>query len=809
MSANNQELDAKALSLFEKSLNIDRSLRVNWIIEQAGSEQALRNKTLQILASDESEFDILQTGSAVADSHLDIAPPERVGAYKITERIGQGGMGAVYRAQRDIGDFEHAVAIKLIRPGIISDNLKDRFAHEQQVMAGFSHANIAHLHDGGTTDVGMPYIIMELIDGISITDWVKQNKVSQAKCLELFKTVCEAVSYAHQNLIVHRDLTPSNVLVTSDGIVKLIDFGISKPFDETSAVQDVTGSLASLSFTPGFAAPERSQGAAANTLSDIYSLGKLMEAILVGSIIQTGDQAGIQTGMSKDLLAIFSNAIALNPDDRYASVNRLIDDLNNYQAGYPVNARQGRTGYKIGKFIRRNRVTTALSSVVVIALVGGLILTTYLYQRAETARIEADSRFADVRDIANFMLFDLYDELEKIPGTTIPLSSIANKSRRYLNELNMDKRADIGLKLEAAVGYKRLSDVLGNPKNANLGNREESKVLLDNAYQQLKILSLENPENKEISRAFAKTAHSYSVLKYISEDDTIATRLYAGEAIVQLQKIINSGDFEVTDMVQIFAAAQQSASTYIWDGEGSTGIVEYQKIVNEIKIYLLKNPDNRLVLNQFASVQAELGETMSWHYDEVGGDQNEPLKYLNNAIKIYLDLLLNEPKQSKVRHSLALSYYRHAQILMGLENFEEVLMDLETAQSIMNVFSKLDKSDQRALRLQVSINTQMVQILGELKRFEEAIELGKRGHKRLLAAYEQDSEDQGRFREVTTSLFSQAKIFLLAGEKQMACKYFQSAADNFVSIDKRGNLSELDRKNLYRETLEHLSSCKQ
>ena len=200
------------------------------------------------------------TGGAFHETLDDTAVPEQIGAYKITGLIGRGGMGAVYRGERVSGDFDHDVAIKVVRPGAMSDKLIARFEAERQTLASLSHPNIARLFDGGTLESGAPYIVMEYIDGLPITDFADKNNAAKAERLALFKAVCSAVSHAHQNLIIHRDITPSNVLVDKGGQVKLIDFGIAKPFDEDAAVLDMEHSLASLSFTPGFAAPERSQG---------------------------------------------------------------------------------------------------------------------------------------------------------------------------------------------------------------------------------------------------------------------------------------------------------------------------------------------------------------------------------------------------------------------------------------------------------------------------------------------------------------------------------------------------------------------
>ena len=256
-----RDLDKRVVELFTEALDQPSATRRDWIVLQAGDNHVLRDRVLEMLVADSSANMSLKTGGASADA-AQPPTPDRIGAYRITGLIGQGGMGAVFEGERDSGDFTHKVAIKVIRPGVLSDALIARFRRERQILADLGHAHIARLLDGGELDDGSPYIIMEYIDGEPITAWADQQGLGLDDRLWLFADACSAVRHAHQNLIVHRDITPSNVLVTQAGQVKLIDFGIAKPNDiDAIPTQANSNSLVSLSFTPGFAAPERAQGA--------------------------------------------------------------------------------------------------------------------------------------------------------------------------------------------------------------------------------------------------------------------------------------------------------------------------------------------------------------------------------------------------------------------------------------------------------------------------------------------------------------------------------------------------------------------
>ncbi|HKW18470.1 MAG TPA: serine/threonine-protein kinase [Terriglobales bacterium] len=202
----------------------------------------------------------------------------RIGVYKIVEEIGHGGMGEVYRASRIDGQYEKEVAIKLVRVGLDSPFLVQRFLHERQILASLDHLNIARLYDGGTTEDDIPYLVMELVEGRPIDQYCDEHGLDTAARLELFLQVCAAVQYAHQRLVIHRDIKPSNILVTEDGIPKLLDFGIAKMLDSSPTAE--TTLLRPM--TPEYASPEQIRGDAITTATDIYSLGVVLYELLAG-----------------------------------------------------------------------------------------------------------------------------------------------------------------------------------------------------------------------------------------------------------------------------------------------------------------------------------------------------------------------------------------------------------------------------------------------------------------------------------------------------------------------------------------------
>ena len=300
---------------------------------------------------------------------------KRIGRYSIINLIGKGGMGAVYHAVRE-DDFRMQVAIKLLRRGTDTDVALSRFRDERQILAGLQHPNIARLLDGGSTDAGLPYIVMEYVDGRPLLEYAEPLPVRGR--LQLFRSVCQAVQYAHQNLIVHRDIKPANILVTSEGIPKLLDFGIAKLLDPPGdgGAPARTATAARL-MTPNYASPEQLRGEPVTPATDIYSLGVVLYELLTGHRVHSmksypGDALEKLDGDLGDIVVM---ALRPEPERRYASAAEFSADLDRFLQDRPVRARNKSLPYRGRKFLKRNRVsvmTAALSALLVLALVAGL-----------------------------------------------------------------------------------------------------------------------------------------------------------------------------------------------------------------------------------------------------------------------------------------------------------------------------------------------------------------------------------------------------------------------------------------------------
>ncbi len=503
-------IDRFALELLSEALDMPSDQREDWVRSKCAGDTALEKRVLGLLATERAHPGALKTGGARHDATEPEAPAQ-VGAYRIIETIGQGGMGAVYKGERASGNFDHTVAIKIIRPGVLSEALIERFQRERQILAALNHPNIARLYDGGEMDDGSPYMIMEYVDGEPVLNWTERTGASLRERLDLFQSLCGAVQFAHQNLIIHRDITPSNVLVNKNGQVKLIDFGISRSPDQTAPARfNPPGSKTAMSYTPGYAAPERSRGAVANTLSDVYSLGKLLSDVLKPET------------PNPELAAIISCATADEPDARYASVEALNEDVSNYRIGKPVSAFSGSAAYRFRKFVGRHRIAVASIAAVIIGLSATLGATVIQYNRAEAALAVANDRFTQARELSRTLVFDVYDETQKISGSLEARKALAGVVRDYVSGLELDETAPEDVLVEVGIITSRLADLYGGVGIANLGENEQSMALFIEAQKKLDDALARNPADKIAIAELLMVERMLTMQHYYHKNDLVA-----------------------------------------------------------------------------------------------------------------------------------------------------------------------------------------------------------------------------------------------------------------------------------------------
>jgi eukaryotic-like serine/threonine-protein kinase len=432
------------------ALELEAPARAGFLAAACGADAALRREVESLLAEEASLGDFLT--EPIFSLHGEPEPVEDpnlgrvVGSYRLVRRLGHGGMGTVYLGERADGHFEQQVAVKLIKRGMDSDEILRRFRDERQILATLVDDHVARLYDGGTTEDGLPYFVMEYVEGEPIDRYCDRRGLSIGERLRLFHAVCDAVHVAHQNLVVHRDLKPGNVLVTADGVPKLLDFGIAKLLTADGGAADAPTVLgAALPFTPGYASPEQMRGEPVTTASDVYSLGVLLYVLLTGrrpydadtlrpdvwaqliceqeppkpstavrrplerptaagepgaavaeappaeaspaAAMRDGDRRRLRRRLTGDLDTIVMTAIAKDRRHRYGSAEQLAEDVRRHLEGLPVRARPLTLRYRAGKFVRRHGWGVGVAAAAVALLVGFAVTMTV--QRNRTA-VERD-----------------------------------------------------------------------------------------------------------------------------------------------------------------------------------------------------------------------------------------------------------------------------------------------------------------------------------------------------------------------------------------------------------------------------------
>ena len=500
-----REVDA----LFHEAVSVPAEARERLLVERCGEDVELLEEVNALLASDD------QAGEGFVREKVERASllvrklehaPRRAGPYVLERVLGRGGMGTVYLGRRADGEYDATVAVKVVRPGMDTDFFLSRFRRERQTLGRLTHPNIARLLDSGTTDEGLPYIVMEYIDGIAVNAYCRARQLGVEEILRLFIQICSAVSYAHQQLVVHRDIKPGNILVDSLGCAHLLDFGICKLLlNDYSEDRTMTGMGAAM--TPDYASPEQVRGEQITAASDVYSLGAVLFELLTGSrphLIEKFTPQAIEKAVCEepvrrastvtperlkqhelkgDLDVIIERAMQKRPADRYVSVAQMSDDIERHLADLPILARPDSTWMRLRRLVRRNTGAVLAASAVVLALaIGGAVAT---YQALEARR-----QFAEARQLANAMVFEVHDKIRDLPGSLDARQTIVKLGMGYLDRMAGNAQYDAGLRRELASAYLRMGEIQGNVVGANTGDTKAAAASLEKAIRLLDSLPL-------------------------------------------------------------------------------------------------------------------------------------------------------------------------------------------------------------------------------------------------------------------------------------------------------------------------------
>ncbi len=698
-------------------MEADAADRPGLIQGLCGDDATLRQDVLSLLEAN-AEAGAFLEGSAscpkLPETESDPgARPARIGLYRIVGEIGSGGMGVLYEALRE-GDFQKKVAIKVIKRGMDSEAIVRRFERERQILAGLNHPYITALLDGGTTEDGRPFFVMEYVEGKPLNQYCDERRLSTRERLQLFRAICAAVRYAHQNLVVHRDLKPGNILVTPDGNPKLLDFGIATILNlgVTSGAAKMTVASQRL-MTPEYASPEQVRGEPVTTATDVYSLGVILYELLTGrqpyrfktrtpqevaEVICTQEPEKPSTAVSReeagpaaefrgdrpeqlrkrlrgDLDNVVLKALDKDVHRRYSSVDQFDEDIRRHLASLPVIARPDTTAYRVAKFIRRNRGAVGAAALVAASLVAGLIGTAWQARKAAQARETAERRFEDVRGLAHSLVFEFHDAIRDLPGSTPARELLIRRAVEYLDRLSADSRGNDSLQLEVARGYERLASVYGEGSTSGaLGDTTTALQHMRKAVAIRERLLARNPNDYDTRRGLAT---AYRRLAKIFEDATDPNEglQYAKKALA-LCDALRAERPQDARVQAALAGVHRILSMAMINSGDYKGALDYRRKALAIhKELLAKDPGNPDLQANVSSAQRMLAGLQTYLHQYADG-----LQSYRAALAIDEALVRQNPTDATTRMAISYElsdigyiYNAQKQWEMALEHYNRAL----------------------------------------------------------------------------------------------------------------------------------------
>ncbi|MEW5685538.1 MAG: serine/threonine-protein kinase [Pseudomonadota bacterium] len=742
------EVERRALGLLERldDLEDDPETRARVLAEQPPE---VRSRLADLQRSAVEAADAFPTGDAWAGSRFD--PPERVGPFRLVRLLGQGGMGAVWLAERDDGLFEQRVAVKFIHAHLHAA-AGDRFAAERRILARLEHPGIARIIDGGVTANALPYLVMEYVEGRPI-DVAAQDLGPRARAA-LFGQAVEAAQYAHGRLVAHADLKPGNILVDRAGRVRLLDFGVARLIGDDDVDVEVP-------MTRAYASPRRQAGEPPTIADDVYALG----VVLDGLVAEAGDA---------DLAAIAAKARAESEAARYGSAAEVLADLDRWRDRLPVKARPQTVAYRAARFLSRHRLGVGLTAAAMLLLAVAAVTAWVNYLEAERARAEADARFADVRGTARYLLFELSDELERLPGALPLRTRVAEVSQGYLDRLTSTRGAPAAVRLESAEGLLRLAERQGAPGGANLGQPRATRANYRRALATLSTLS-----GADADRLRARAHIGLARLEATNFNDfpNAEAELRRAEPLVApagAPAAAQRGRF-----LAVYSELRQ------WQGRYPEAIALADRAL------AAAGPASE---REGVLLRADLAN-MSGDATFYSGDHPGAVPYYRRQVDWLARGVRLWPDDISLRRRLSRAHWALASTLLDLGRPAQALAEIDKASLIARDLVAAEPTDADALRM-VRINDNVrAQSLAALGRTDEALAILRAGAdaRRRLWQAEPDDASRGRDYAIATAMI--ADVEADAGRSADACARYDEVTRIFGDLRRGGRFAGLDDDN--------------
>jgi serine/threonine protein kinase len=853
---------------FHFAVELDPDQRRSFLDEFRSSEPELYRELESLLAHQQPTAEVFD-GEALLLSglgHDDRIPWEgrKIGAYQVVAKIGEGGMGAVFQAIRVDDHYLKNVAIKVVRAACATQPYLQRFRGERQILATLDHPHIAHLLDGGATEDGLPYLVMEYVSGLPIDEYCDQHKLPIQDRLKLFLKVCSAVEYAHQKLIIHRDLKPANILVTPEGQPKLLDFGIAKLLDPELYFQtvDADGTNA-WPMTPEYASPEQVRGEQITTASDVYSLGVVLYRLLTGhapytlprtgmgqwarvileteperpsTIVERPSETGGTQGIAKpikpdeiaqargtrvhalrrslsgDIDTVVLMALRKDPTRRYASVEQLANDIRRTLEGLPISARPDTITYRVGKYARRHRVLVTAAALVVISLMGGMFASLRQARIAEEQRAVAEQRFNDIRNVSHDLIFQIHDSIQFLPGATPARKLVVQSALRYLNTLSKDAPDNLSVEQEMASAYEKVGDVQGGIGAANLGDTAGALDSYNRALDIRKKILAATPHDSETRDGLAQT---YQRIGRIYMDmGRYDDAVQIAQSHLELSKQI------AADATDSRRARSRLATSY--DGVGDTlsalgrwdeCIKNYETASQIYRSLADSSPKPEVNRSNWALERRKIGGIL-----EARGSVSQALVEYRQSLNVDRELAEADPVDAFRARDLSIDYTNLGDALLKTRDINGALQNYNQALSIDRRLMAADPSDASSRYYMVSDTYRLGDALLEASKLPEAV-----AQYRLAASLAEKnahsdpenamlrSELARVYSKLAKAHFSIATAGSLRGKQKQttlatAHSTYQKSLTIWLDLQKRGAIQSHDQKEPGR-VAEELRAC--
>lgn len=732
-------------SVFARAIEIPAAERQDFVAAELAGRQDLIVEVTSLLDSADEPDNLIESNAFDLNSRLigtkQNYTDKHFGKYRIISEIGHGGMGTVFLAERDDGEFSMKVALKIVRQSIADSQIIERFKRERQILAGLKHPNIAALYDGGVSEKGEPFLAMEYVEGKTLTVFARDNELNIRERLILFLKVCSAVDFAHRNLVVHQDIKPTNILITSDGEPKLLDFGLARSFEADSSATQTT----LRAFTPAYASPEQILGKNLTTATDIYSLGVVLFELLSGKkpfeveglnyekVVETLTKHDPSTPSSVaqntygktpirvldgDLDNITLMAIRKEPERRYPSVSALADDIHSHLDGRPISARANTFGYLANRFIKRNKIAVAAAFLIAISVLAGLGIALWQANVARNERDRAEKRFQDVRQLSNSLLFEIAPKIERLQGSTEARELLVKRALTYLDSLASETRDDIALQLELADAYQKIGDLQGNPRKPNLSDFSgaiesytKSQTILESLPQttetrtklaaNFRELANIRFAQSEIKGSIADSESSLAIYEtLLAENPTslelaksqLATAIDYGHtfsinnqypiAIPIYRNALasaNSLDRSEAEVLRLLTLGNSYLSNALsWDNQQSEAEIENENAIALAEELRAKYPND-------SNIQQTVLTAFTLASGTFEGIKNDvSLKFAESALAVARRSSEIDPADTQARQNLARALSRYGNILLLNKRTAEGFESLRAAEKIVN-----------------------------------------------------------------------------------------------------------------------------